>query len=189
MMEPPNIQATRLMAGVCSGDSSATEQLLPLVYDELRALAANYLRQERHGHTLQPTALVHEAYLRLIAQTDSTWNNRAHFFAVAARAMRNILVNHALANRAQKRGGGRPTISLDHEHTPGPIRQVEPIALDEALRTLATLDDRKARVVELRFFGGLTVEEVAEVLNVSVSTIEGDWRMAKAWLSVQLSEK
>jgi RNA polymerase sigma factor (TIGR02999 family) len=178
-------QSTHRISELGRGDSAS--QLFPLVYEELRSLAAGYFRAERVGHTLEPTALVHEAYLRLVQQTDGNWKNRAHFFAVAARAMRNVLVNHALARKAQKRGGGQPTILIDTDLVPARGREVDPVELDDALKRLAALDPRKADVVEMRFFGGLTVEEVAHAMGVSVSTVEADWRMAKAWLSKALS--
>lgn len=182
-------ETTRLLIGIQNGDASATEKLLPLVYEQLRALAAEFLRGERRNHTLQPTALVHEAYLRLIDQTQVKWNDRAHFFAVAARAMRRILVDHGVARRAQKRGGGAPALRLDSDTAPATMREIDPVILDDALKALAELDERKAQVVEMRFFGGLSVEETSEALSVSVSTVEADWRMAKAWLSRELSSR
>lgn len=178
---------TRLLADLSAGKRSAADELLPLVYDELRAIAAGYFRRERDDHTLQPTALVHEAYLRLVQQEKSDWKNRAHFFAVAARAMRNVLVNHALARKAEKRGGGRATIQIDTDTAPTHIREVDPLDLDDAVKRLHDLDQRKARVVELRFFGGLSADEVSHVLEVSLSTVEADWRLAKAWLSKELA--
>lgn len=182
-------ETTQLLIRLQAGDASATEKLLPLVYEQLRALAAEFLRSERRNHTLQPTALVHEAYLRLIDQTQVQWNDRAHFFAVAARAMRRILVDHGVARRAQKRGGGNPVLRLESDTAPATMREVDPVVLDDALKTLAELDERKAQVVELRFFGGLSVEETSEALSISVSTVEADWRMAKAWLSRELSSR
>ncbi|MBX3395734.1 MAG: sigma-70 family RNA polymerase sigma factor [Phycisphaerae bacterium] len=181
-------EMTRLIAAVAQGDRNASSALLPVVYQELRALAGKYLRGQRRDHTLQPTALVHEAYLKLIDQTQAKWNDRAHFFAVAATAMRQILVNHAVARAALKRGGGRAKIALDENVAAGDQPEFDPIALDEALKKLAEFDERKSKVVELRFFSGLTVDEVAEVLNISRSTVEGDWRMARAWLSRELAE-
>lgn len=182
-------ETTRLLIRLQNGDSSATDKLLPLVYEQLRALAAEFLRGERKNHTLQPTALVHEAYLRLIDQTQVRWNDRAHFFAVAARAMRRILVDHGVARRAQKRGGGVAALRLDSDTAPAAMREIDPVVLDDALKVLAELDERKAKVVEMRFFGGLSVEETSEALSISVSTVEADWRMAKAWLSRELSSR
>jgi RNA polymerase sigma factor (TIGR02999 family) len=170
----------------------AAGRLMPLVYGQLRALAASWFAAQPAGHTLQPTALVHEAYLRMVGQTRVGWSGRAHFFAVAAKAMRQILVNHAEARHAQKRGGqfDRVTLSDIVDGTPGgarqPDREVDASALHEALSRLEALDERQARIVELRYFGGLNVDEVAHVLDVSVSTVEKDWRMAKLWLVREL---
>lgn len=160
---------------------------MPLVYDEFRALAARHLRRERANHTLQPTALVHEAYLRLIDQTRVDWQGRTHFFAVGAQAIRRILVDHARNRKRQKRGGGAGRVTLDESVALAPQRAEEILALDEALETLGKLDARQAQVVEMRFFAGMSVEEVAEVLGVSKRTIEGDWTMARAWLMRELS--
>ena len=177
---------TRLLREARAGDRAALDELLPLVYRELRQIAARHLAQERPGHTLQATALVHEVYLRLIDQHSVDWRNRAHFFSIAAEMMRRILVNHAVSRRAQKRGAGETLLSLD-EVISFPNRQdVDLILLDEALTRLAELDPSQARIVELRFFGGLTVEEVAEVLGVSDSEVKREWRSAKAWLTTQL---
>jgi RNA polymerase sigma-70 factor, ECF subfamily len=184
--ERPN-KVTRLLDRVGRGEGQAADELLPLVYDELRSLAAAYFRRERSDHTLQPTALVNEVYVRLAQQENPEWANRAHFFAVASKAMRNILVNHAVARAAEKRGGGRAAITLNSDVAPSSIKEIDAIELNDVLDRLAALDERKAKVVELRFFGGLTVEEVAHVLGVSLSTIEADWRLAKAWLSKELS--
>jgi RNA polymerase sigma factor (TIGR02999 family) len=185
-MQPPLDEATQLLGAIGRGDAHAGARLLPLVYEELRSLAASYFRRQPDNHTLQPTALVHEAYLKLINQTSAQWNDRAHFFAVAAKAMRQILVNHAHARNAEKRGGGATRIVLADELAPVPQRDFDAIALDEALKRLAALDERKAGVVELRFFSGLSVDEVAHVLNVSKTTVEADWRLARAWLSKEL---
>ncbi|GMU82659.1 MAG: sigma-70 family RNA polymerase sigma factor [Phycisphaerales bacterium] len=179
-------QTTRLLADLGRGDRAAAGQLLPLVYEQLRALASSYFRGQRADHTLQPTALVHEAYMKLVNQTSAQWNDRAHFFAVAARAMRQVLVNHALAANADKRGGGRTRILLADDLAPTPESEFDPIALDDALTRLGKMDERKAKVVELRFFSGLAVDEVAHVLGVSKSTVEADWRLARAWLSKEL---
>lgn len=180
-------ETTRLLSAVGRGEANAAARLLPVVYEELRALAGSYFRRQPDNHTLQPTALVHEAYLKMVNQTAAQWNDRAHFFAVAAKAMRQILVNHAHARNAEKRGGGQTRIALNEELAPNAERDFDPIALDEALTRLAALDERKATVVELRFFSGLSMDEVCHVLNVSKTTIEGDWRLARAWLSKELS--
>ena len=177
---------TRLLREAQAGDRAALDELLPLVYRELRQIAARHLAQERPGHTLQATALVHEAYLRLIDQHSVDWRNRAHFFSIAAEMMRRVLVNHAVSRRAQKRGAGETLLSLD-EVISFPNRQdVDLILLDEALKRLAELDPLQARIVEMRFFAGLSVEEVAEVLGVSDSEVKREWRSAKAWLTAQM---
>lgn len=173
---------TRLLIAVTDGDRAAVDSLLPLIYDELRRLAAGYLRRERPDHTLQPTALVHEAYLRLVDQTQVSWQNRAHFVGVAAQMMRRILVDHARAHTSQKRGGDYEKLSLDENIDKAVQRSTELIALDEALKELAEIDPQMSRLVELRYFGGLTVEEAAEVLGVTPITVKRHWRMAKAWL-------
>jgi RNA polymerase sigma factor (TIGR02999 family) len=180
-------QATGLLTGWCAGDKAALDRLLPLVYDELRRIAARHLERERPGHTLQPTALVHEAYFRLIDQRQVDWRNRAQFLGLAAEMMRRILVNHARDRAALKRGGGLTRVSLTEAlDAPGP--DVDLGDLDDALRRLAEHDPRKARLVELRFFGGLTNAEAAEVLAVSVATVERDWSFARAWLFAALDE-
>ncbi|MDP9172371.1 MAG: sigma-70 family RNA polymerase sigma factor [Planctomycetota bacterium] len=181
-------QITQLLANLKSGDrSNAASKLMPLVYDEFRALAARQLRRERPDHTLQPTALVHEAYLKLIDQTRVDWQGRTHFFAVGAQAIRRILVDHARQRKRQKRGGGAGRVALDEQVALAPERSEEILALDEALQKLAALDPRQEEIVEMRFFGGMSVEEVAEVLGVSKRTVEGDWTMARAWLMRELS--
>jgi RNA polymerase sigma factor (TIGR02999 family) len=177
---------TQLLADARRGDQAALDALLPLVYGELRRLADHYLRGERPGHTLQATALVHEAYLRLAGQTSIDWQNRAHFFSVAAQVMRHILVDHARGYNAEKRGGGAMRLSLDEAVSFFEEREVSLVALDEALNELSALDEQQARVVELRFFGGLNVKEIAEVLKVSPDAVRYDWRMAKAWLHREL---
>jgi len=180
-------QATGWLAGWCAGDKAALDRLLPLVYDELRRIAARHLERERSDHTLQPTALVHEAYFRLIDQRQVDWRNRAQFLGLAAEMMRRILVNHARDRAALKRGGGLRKMSLTEAmNEPGP--EVDVADLDEALERLAALDARKARVIELRFFGGLTNAEAAEVLDVSAATVERDWSFARAWLFAALEE-
>ena len=184
----PAPEITQLLATLKTGDrSQAAAKLMPLVYDEFRALAARHLSHERANHTLQPTALVHEAYLKLIDQTRVDWQGRTHFFAVGAQAIRRILVDHARQHKRQKRGGGVGKVTLDDAVALAPQRDEEILALDEALENLAKLDARQAQVVEMRFFGGLNVEEVAEVLGVSKRTIEGDWMMARAWLLRELT--
>lgn len=181
-------ETTRLLLEACRGQRASVEALLPLVYDELKAIAAQKLRGERRDHTLQPTALVHEAFLRMVDQTRVQWQGRAHFCAVAASMMRRILVDHARAKAAEKRGAGRrelpllETIGLAKERNP-----VDIVALDDLLAELARLNERHARVVELRFFGGLNVEETAHTLGVSPATVKNDWRAARAWLLAQLS--
>ena len=177
---------TRLLVRLTDGDRAVLDDLLPLIYGELRRLAGGYLRRERQGHTLEPTALVHEAYLRMVDQTQVRWQNRAHFFGVAAQMMRRILVDHARAHQAEKRGGEAQILSLDENIDVSGERSAELVALDEALERLAELDPEKSRVVELRFFGGLSVEETAEVLGVSAPTVKRHWRMAKAWLYGQM---
>lgn len=162
--------------------TDVAKKLMPLVYNELRDLAARYLRAERRGHTLQPTALVHEAFMRLVDQSRVDWKGRTHFYAVGAEAMRRILIDHARARGRGKRGGGWQRVVLDEAEMPEDLRDVDLLALHDALEALAALDKQQARIVELRFFGGLTVEEVAHVLGVSKRKVEGDWTHAKAWL-------
>ena len=175
---------TRLLQNVSAGEPDALDALLPLVYSELRRRAANYLRRERPNHTLQATALVNEAYLRLVDQQHVRWQNRAHFFAIAAQAMRRILVDHARGRRRAKRDG--VLVPLDDAEPLVDGRQVDLLALDEALETLAARDKQQSRIVELRYFGGLSIEETAEVLRVSTATVKRDWAMARAWLHQQL---
>jgi len=177
---------TALIARWNTGDQSALEALLPLVYDELRRLARHYLSEERGGHTLQPTALVHEAYLRLVDQSPSGIENRAQFFGIAARLMRQILVDHARSRQASKRGGGN-VISLDDSEDISPQEDLNLVALDDALNELARLDERQARIVELRFFAGLSIEETSRVLDVSPVTVTRNWTNARLWLQRELS--
>ena len=186
-MPPAPTDVTRRLAEWSRGDQHALAELMPLVYDELRRLADSYLRRERPDHTLQPTALVHEAYLRLVDQTVEL-QNRAHFFGVAAQVMRCILVDHARAHQAAKRGGGAHKLSLDEVAELAEGQAVDLIALDDALKALAALDPQQSRVVELRYFGGLTVEEAAEVLGVSPATVKRDWTTARAWLHREISK-
>jgi len=170
------------------GDETALEKLTPLVYDELRRIAHRYVRRERDGHTLQTTALVNEAYLRLAGQRKIEWQSRSHFFAVTAQVMRHILIDHARRRRYAKRGSDAPHVPLDEAEGMTQQRAAELIALDEGLAELAKIDPRKSRVVELRYFGGLSMEETAEVLEVSLMTVRRDWRVAKAWLYKAVGE-
>lgn len=177
---------TRLLQDVSDGSEAAAERLYPRVYAELKGIAAARLRAERAGHTLSATALVHEAYLKLVRQSDVDWQSRAHFFAIAARAMRRVLLDYAIARKAEKRGGGAPIVTLESDTAGRESNLDEIMAIDEALTRLAELDDRQARVVELRFFGGLKLEEVAEALGVSLASVNRDWRMARAFLANEL---
>ncbi|HEX8708188.1 MAG TPA: sigma-70 family RNA polymerase sigma factor [Pyrinomonadaceae bacterium] len=178
-------EVTQLLAALSKGERGALDQLLPLVYDELRHLADRYLRRERSDHTLQATALVHEAYIKLVDQKVA-WQNRAHFFGVAAQAMRRILVDHARGHQAEKRGSGQK-LSLDDVLEVGIDQEFDLVALDDALNKLAEMDPQKSRIVELRFFGGLSIEETAEVMGIGTATVIRQWRMAKAWLYGQVS--
>lgn len=188
-MTPSIREATQWLLAGSQGQPEALDQLMPLVYEELRRLAGRYLRRERPDHTLQATALVHEAYLRLIDQTQVDWRNHAHFVGLAARLMRQILVDHARAQHRQKRGGAALKFSLDELVDRSCERPVDWVDLDEALSRLASLDPRQSRIVELRFFGGLSIEETAEVLGVSISTVKAEWRLAKAWFRQQLGKE
>jgi len=179
---------TACLAALSQGDKSALDRLVPLVYDELRRQAAGFLRKESPGHSLQPTALVHEVFLKLADQTRVSWKGRSHFFAVGAQAMRRILVDHARKRKRVKRGGGRQRITLDEALVVSPRRDEDVLALEDALVQLAKLDSRQAQIVEMRFFGGLTVQEVAEVLGVSKRTVEAEWTMIRAWLRRELTE-
>ncbi|MFT7462133.1 MAG: RNA polymerase sigma-70 factor (ECF subfamily) [Pseudohongiellaceae bacterium] len=180
-------QVTQLVQQLEGGDPSAVDELLPLVYGSLKSMAGDMLRREGAGHTLQATAMVHEVYLKLVDQTRVQWQGRAHFVAVASQAMRRVLVDHARARKALKRGGGRLRVTINEDLALSPERDEDVLAMHEALEKLHDLDERQARMVELRFFGGLTMKEVAEVLSVSLSTVEGDWTMARAWLRRELS--
>ena len=179
-------RVTDLLTRWSQGDDAALAELTPLVYEELRRLAHHYMKGERPDHTLQTTALVNEAYLRLADQTNPHWQSRAHFFAVAARAMRQILVSYARSNRAQKRGGGAGRIELDEAAILSPEQSNEIVDVHEALERLGRLDERKARVVELKYFGGLNHDEIAEVMKISTITVRRDWVFAKAWLHNEL---
>ena len=168
-------------------DKESLDKLMPAIYDELRRQAAHYLRQERPGHTLQTTALIHEAYVRLVDQRNVQWQNRAHFFGIAAQMMRRILVDHARTKKRAKRGGSDIKVSLDDAAVAVKGQDLDVVAVDEALNRLAKIDEQQSRVVELRFFRGLTVEETAEVMGISPATVKRDWSMAKAWLHRELS--
>src|ERR1041385_6095868 len=190
-MDTPSVsqqRVTELLAGWSHGDNAALAELTPLVYEELRRVAHHHLSGQRPNHTLQTTALVNEAYLRLADQTNPRWQNRAHFFAVAAQAMRRILVSYARSQRSQKRGGGALKVELDQAALVSPEESKEIVDLHEALERLATLDSKKAQVVELKYFGGLNYDEMAEVLRTSTITVRRDWRFAKAWLYTELHD-
>src|SRR6266480_4543070 len=179
-------RVTELLVQWSQGDNAALAELTPLVYDELRHLAHHFMEGQRPDHTLQTTALVNEAYLRLADQTNPRWQNRAHFFAVAARAMRQILVSYARGQRSQKRGGGALKVELDEVAVVSPEESKEIVDLHEALERLTTLDSRKAQVVELKYFGGLNYDEMAEVLKISPVTVRRDWEFARLWLYTEL---
>jgi RNA polymerase sigma-70 factor (ECF subfamily) len=185
---PQPDKVSEMLKAWSAGDREVAEEFMPLVYEELRRQARRYLRSERANHTLASTALVHEAYIRLVDQHDVTWQNRAHFFGIASEMMRRILVNYAVHAKRQKRGGEIQWVTLD-AGVPAvdPAENVDLICLDEALTRLETLDQRQARVVELRYFGGLNIEETAEVLEVSAATVKREWNMARAWLRAELA--
>lgn len=187
MIAPEGV--TQLLKDWNEGDQAALDKLMPLVYAELRRLAKNYLRRERANHTLQPTALVNEAYMRLVDQRNARWQNRAQFFGVAAQLMRRILVDHARLHQAQKRGGSEQVrLSLTNvERLDDRKPDIDLLALHEALNELAQVDEQQSRIVELKFFGGLSIEETAEVLGIGHATVERDWKMARAWLRSKLS--
>jgi RNA polymerase sigma factor (TIGR02999 family) len=186
-MESPAHQLTQLLQAWSEGDQSALDKLMPVVYDELRRLARHYMADERPGHTLQTTALVNEAYLRLVDAAQFNWESRAHFFGVCAGMMRRILVDAARSRQAQKRGADVPDLELQEALAVGVERGRDLVAIDDALQALAAFDARKAQIVELRFFGGLSVKETAEVLKVSEETVLRDWKLAKSWLRRELS--
>jgi RNA polymerase sigma factor (TIGR02999 family) len=187
MTTPSSTEVTQLLKAWSNGNEEALAQLMPLVYKELHRLAHRHLGRERAGHTLQTTALVHEAYMRLIDQKEMKWQNRAHFFAIAAKTMRRILVEYARARHYAKRGGGALQVSLDEAMVVSQERVAEVVALDEALQSLSKFDQRKSQMVELRFFGGLSIEETAEVLGVSPGTVMRDWTLAKTWLQREIT--
>jgi RNA polymerase sigma-70 factor, ECF subfamily len=186
---PSPDELTQLLIACSSGSPDALDRLYPLVYEELRRLAHHCMSRERPGHTLQTTAVVHEAYLRLIDQRHVRWQNRAHFFAIAAQMMRRILITHAQSHAYAKRGGGALKVSLDEAAVLSQERAGELLALDEALKCLTAIDPRRSQVVELRFFGGLSNEEIAEVLKVSPNTVTRDWGVARAWLYREMSKE
>jgi RNA polymerase sigma-70 factor (ECF subfamily) len=189
-MDPLTGEVTRLLYDLRSGKKDVEAQLFTVVYDELRRIAAGYLRRERPDHTLQPTALVHEAYLRLVEQPEQNWQNRAHFFGIGAHLMRQILVDHARKRDADKRGGGEAALALEDFDVAAPSvqRPEDLIALDDALCKLEELDHRQSRIVELRFFGGLTEEEISHLLGISVRTVKRDWSVARAWLYAEIKK-
>jgi RNA polymerase sigma-70 factor, ECF subfamily len=186
MDELPQQDVTGLLRQWTEGDQDALQKLMPIVYEELRRLAGHYLRLERPDHTLQPTALVHEAFLRLVGQREVVWQNRAHFFGIAAQMMRRILVDHARRRKAAKRDAPAFRVELEQPGAEAADREPELLALDEALTQLEAMDPRQGRIVELRFFGGLTVEETAEVAGISTATVKREWRTARAWLRREL---
>lgn len=186
---PDSTSVTQLLLEWTGGDRAALDRLMPLVYEELRRLAGGYLHRERRDHTLQPTALVHEAFLRLVDQRRIQWQSRAHFLALAATLMRQLLISHARKQRAAKRGSGGPRLTLLEADLAVPERDMNLLDLDRALSALAALDTRQARVVELRYFGGMTIEETAEVLAVSPATVKLDWSLARAWLLRELQRE
>jgi RNA polymerase sigma factor (TIGR02999 family) len=185
-MSEPDGDVTRLLTLVRGGNQEAVNQLVPLIYDELRRMAGAYMRGERPGHTLQATALVNEAYMRLVGGQATQWENRAHFFAIAAHTMREVLVDHARRHGAGKRGGDARRVEMDDELSIVAGKLEDVIAIDEALQRLAEIDPRQSRLVELRFFAGLNVEEAAEIMGISPKTIKREWRSAKAWLHREL---
>ncbi|MCG8407804.1 MAG: sigma-70 family RNA polymerase sigma factor [Phycisphaerales bacterium] len=187
-MEDSKYDATQILLDMNAGDPSASEKLFPIVYHELHRLASSHMRRQRSDHTLQPTALVHEVFLRLVDQAKSTWKDRAHFMALAATAMRQILIKHARGKNTAKRGGGWNRLTLDEAVTPHENKTLDLIALDDALVKLRELSERQCRVVELRFFCGMTIAETAEALGLGSTTVEDDWHMARAWLALELRE-
>ena len=185
-MVPSKADVSELLSALASGSPTAAEKLMPVVYSELKRVARAYMRRERPGHTLQTTALVHEAYLRLVRQENVRWQGRSHFFGIAAQLMRRILIDHARGHLREKRGGAVVALHLDEALVFSPEHSQELVRLDEALDRLAKLDPRQSRIVELRFFGGLSVEETAEYLGISPKTVKRDWAVAKAWLHAEV---
>jgi RNA polymerase sigma factor (TIGR02999 family) len=182
----PNV--TQMLRAVANGDRGQLDALMRVIYEDLRRIAASHMRQERSDHTLQPTALAHEAYVRLLDQRSTDWKDRAHFFALASMVIRRILVDHARERAAEKRGGGRKRTPFDRIELANDPRSLDLVALDEALEELASIDERQARIVELRFFGGLTIEEVAEILSIGKRSVDREWQCARAWLFARLSD-
>ncbi|MFO0875201.1 MAG: sigma-70 family RNA polymerase sigma factor [Phycisphaerales bacterium] len=189
--KPPNPSddATRILGRMAEGDARAADELLPLVYEELRALASAFMRAERKGHTLQPTAIVHEAYLRMVQSTSAHWSSRTHFMAIAASAIRRVLIDHARRTNAQKRGGERQRVALADDDRVATGPDLDLLDLNEALERLAAANPRQSRIVELRFFGGLTNEEVATVMDLSRATVSDEWAFARAWLAREMEGK
>lgn len=182
-------QVTQLLLQWSNGDQTALDELMPIVYDQLRRMAKRYMNRQESGHTMQTTELIHEAYLKLAGNEEKNWKNRAHFFGVAAQAMRHILVDYARSKKSQRRGGFRQKITLVENAVVSNQRSDEILALDEALLKLAEVDERKSKIVEMKFFGGLNFEEIAEVLQLSIITVKRDWSFAKNWLSKEISHK
>ncbi len=187
MLNNASHQITLLLVDWSKGDELALDQLMPLVYEELRQMARHYMRQQPAGHTFQTTELIHEAYLKIAKQEEHNWQNRAHFFGVAAQAMRHILVDYARSKTRQKRGGWQERVTFSEDAIVSTARSEEIVALDDALNQLAILDARKSRVVEMKFFGGLNIEEIAGVLKISPATVKRDWRFARTWLLRELA--
>lgn len=188
MDNPGQNNVTMLLGQLTRGNEGAASKLIPLVYDELRRLAGSYMHRERSDHTLQPTALVHEAYLKLVEQRSVDWQGRAHFFAIAAQMMRRILIDHARAHLSEKRGAGEKPLPLDEALAFAPEQSLKLVRIDQSLERLAQIDPRQSKIVELRFFGGLTVEQTAEALGIAPRTVKRDWNVAKAWLQGDLKE-
>ncbi len=189
MSKVNSLQITQLLVDWSNGNQSALENLIPIVYDELRRMAKRCMNSQRSDHTLQTTELIHEAYLKLVENKQKEWQNRAHFFGVAAQAMRHILVDYARGKQSQKRGGAPRQVTLDEGAVVSKDNSGQMIALNDALERLGKMDERKVRVVEMKFFGGLTIEEIAEVLKISPETVKRDWRFARTWLLRELAEK
>lgn len=185
-MDPAQVDVTGLLLQLKQGNQEAAEKLIPVVYDELKRLARAHMRRERSDHTLQTTALVHEAYLKLVRQETAQWQGRSHFFGIAAQLMRQILIDHARGHLRKKRGGGKAAVSLTEALAFSPEHSEELVRLDEALKRLSKIDPRQGKIVELRFFGGLSVEETSEFLGVSPKTVKRDWAVAKAWLHAEV---